>query len=427
MLRLQYSISNYFSRVFGRSLLTKAVTAQLLWVVLAAADVQTGVVRSGGRPIPGAAVTADCGSDRISTVTDTNGRFELGGLPDTPCHFSAAIFGFEQARQDIKASSSPVTFDLKLQTRASLPVTSSPVTSTTPTAAIAAPKPADAKPADTPPATASTPPPGGRGGGPGGGGRGGPGGQLAGGRGGRGGQNGPPNAPGPNRGGFQNLSLVQNGEAASTDSEVAPGSLGSVDVNSGANEALIISGSLSSAVQTQQGDGLGMGGPQGFGFGGPGGIAGPADFGQRLDGGPGGPGQDGAGGLPGAGGGGRGGAGGGAVFGGGRGGGGFGGGGGGGGRGGPGGGRGPQAANGRGQFGNRINRGRGQQWRLSANYSFGNSALNARPYSFTAPQLSNGQQVPKAAYANNRFGFSVGGPLAIPKLFRSDKTFWFVN
>ena len=43
------------------------------------------------------------------------------------------------------------------------------------------------------------------------------------------------------------------------------------------------------------------------------------------------------------------------------------------------------------------------------------------------PQLSNGQEVPKAAYANNRFGFSVGGPLAIPKLFRSDKTFWFVN
>ena len=56
-----------------------------------------------------------------------------------------------------------------------------------------------------------------------------------------------------------------------------------------------------------------------------------------------------------------------------------------------------------------------------------NSALNARPYSFTAPQLINGEPVPKAAYANNRFGFSVGGPLVIPHLFRSEKTFWFLN
>ncbi len=95
------------------------------------------------------------------------------------------------------------------------------------------------------------------------------------------------------------------------------------------------------------------------------------------------------------------------------------------GRGGRGGG--PPSANGRGQFGNRVNRGRGQQWQLSANYSLGNSALNARPYSFTSPTFANGTELPKAAYAANRFGFSVGGPMEIPHLFRSDKTFWFVN
>jgi hypothetical protein len=446
MLRLRYSIGFPARPLSVKALpLTKAVLAQLLMVALAAADVQTGVVRSGGRPVPGAAVTAECGSDRISTVTDADGQFEMGGLPSTSCKFSAAMFGFEQVEQDIKASSSPVIFDLKLQTRASLPVSTIPapvpkaapaeVATTVPKSAetVSPEKAAEAaKPSLA--AVAQTPATPGLGRGGRSGGRGGQGALAAGGRGGRGSANGTPTAPGAG-GGFQNLSLVQNGDAVSADSEVSPGSLGGVDVNGGANEALIISGSLSSAIQTQAGDGQGMGGPQGFGFGfggpgGPGGFGGGAGF-------DGGPGQDGAGGLPGGGGrggpgGGRGGDGGpggpGGVFagGGGRGGGGgFGGGGrGGGGRGG---GRGPQAANGRGQFGNRVNRGRGQQWRLSANYSFGNSALNARPYSFTAPSLSNGQEVPKAAYANNRFGFSVGGPLAIPKLFRSDKTFWFVN
>ena len=58
---------------------------------------------------------------------------------------------------------------------------------------------------------------------------------------------------------------------------------------------------------------------------------------------------------------------------------------------------------------------------------FANSALNAAPYSFTAPQLLNGEPVGKAAYALNRFGLSAGGPLDIPKLFHSDKTFWFLN
>jgi trimeric autotransporter adhesin len=424
MLRLRCSDR----RIFAGPLSRKAALALLLSVASAAADVQTGVVRSGGRPIPGAAVTAECGTDKISTVTDLDGRFEMGGLPSSPCKFSAAMFGFEQALQESKASSAPLIFDLKLQTRASLPSTTaaSPVSKTAPpekktpaTANAQTPNPAE------PPPNAAGAGRGGIGPGRGGAGRGGQANLAGTGRGGRGAQP-APNAQSAN-GSFQNLSLVQNGDLPSADSEIAPGSLSGVDVNSGGNDALIISGSLSSAVQAQQGDGFGMGGPGGFGPGGPGGI-GAFGNGLGIDGGPG---AEGAGGLPG----GRGGPGGPGGFGGGRGGpggpGGFGGGGGRGGGGfggGRGGGRGPQtAANGRGQFGNRINRGRGQQWRLSANYAFGNSALNARPYSFTAPELANGEAVPKAAYANNRFGFSVGGPLAIPKLFRSEKTFWFVN
>jgi hypothetical protein len=364
---------------FLNRLSARFVLAQTLLVVIAAADVQTGVVRSGGRPVPGAAVTAECSAEKIATVTDGEGRFEMGGLPGTPCKFSAAMFGFEVLQRYVKASSAPVTFDLLLQKRASLPVLPS-----------AAPKVAEAAMPAPVPSTAAA-----------------------------------PAAPGPGRGGqgeargkgpgFQNLSLIQNGDSLAPDADIPQATLASAEANGGANEALSITGSISQAVQAQPGDGLGMGGAEGFGFG-SGGPGGPGGFGGP--GGPGGLGGDGSG--DGQGGGGFGGPGGG------RGGGGFGGGGGGRGGGDRGGGRGPQTANGRGQFGNRINRGRGQQWRLSANYSIGNSALNARPYSF-ASQTVNGQAVPKAAYANNRFGFSVGGPLAIPKLFRSEKTFWFVN
>ena len=60
-------------------------------------------------------------------------------------------------------------------------------------------------------------------------------------------------------------------------------------------------------------------------------------------------------------------------------------------------------------------------------YTFGNSVLNARPYSFTSPTTLTGEELPKAGYASNRFGFSGGGPLIIPHLFSGDKTFWFVN
>lgn len=44
-----------------------------------------------------------------------------------------------------------------------------------------------------------------------------------------------------------------------------------------------------------------------------------------------------------------------------------------------------------------------------------NSALNARPFSL------NGQAQPKIAYANNRYGLNIGGPLIIPKVFDASK------
>lgn len=91
------------------------------------------------------------------------------------------------------------------------------------------------------------------------------------------------------------------------------------------------------------------------------------------------------------------------------------------GRGGPGGRqqRGPTAGR-NASFGNRIGRGR-QGMRGNLNYTFANSALNARSYSLT------GQTVAKPAYASNRFGISLGGPLRIPKIIDSPNTFLFLN
>jgi len=227
-------------------------------------------------------------------------------------------------------------------------------------------------------------------------------------------------APGAANQGFQNLSLLQNGDNLG-DNELAPGA-GPTDTT-GANEAFLVNGSLSQGVQAQAGDNVGLGGPgafgpNGFGGAGAGGAGNPfaAQTGAAVtDGGGapgfGGPGGGGPGGGFGGGGGGRGG-----------GGGGFGGGGRGGGRGGRGGG-----PNRNFQFGNRINRGRRNQFQGNAYYTIGNSVVNARPYSFTSPTTLTGAELPKAGYASNRFGFSGGGPLVIPRLYSGDKTFWFVN
>ena len=402
-------------------MLRSSCVALLIFAGVAAADVQTGVVRSGGVPIPGASVTALCGTDKIPTVTDDAGRFELGGLPSTSCKYTVLIFGFEPLQKDAAASSTPLVLDLTLQGHASVPVAPDapkPVAPPAPTVSTATPAPGAAPAA---PATPDAPMPsmagrgaqitGGRGNQAAAGGRGG---QAGGGRGGQAG----------GRGGFQALSMTQNGDAVASDAPAAL--IGGADAagGSGASDAFTVNGTVSAGVQAQAGDGFGMGGPGGFGFGagGPGGPGGDFGGGQGGPGGPGGPGGGGGRGGGGRGGdgggggnafGGGGGPGGGGGFGGGPGGGGgFGGGGGGGGRGGPGGpgGAGRGGPNGVTSFGNRAGRGRGPQWQASVTYNFANSALNARPFDYSA-----GVQPAKAATATNQGGVTLGGPIMIPK------------
>jgi trimeric autotransporter adhesin len=215
--------------------------------------------------------------------------------------------------------------------------------------------------------------------------------------------------PGGGRGGAQ----TGDGEAPTIDMSATPEAPPGVGAGGAdaANESLIAQGSMSSGVQTNgndfrpddMGPGFGRGGGFGGQPGGPGGMGG-AGGPQIAGGGPGGPGGGGG-------------------FGGGRGGGGGGGGRGGGGPGGPGGrgGRGPRDRNGNNAFiGNRA---RGNTNRITGSlfYTFGNSDLNARPFSV------NGLEAPKAAYSQNRFGVSAGGPLFIPKWFSFDKITWFFN
>jgi hypothetical protein len=384
-------------------MLRNSCLALLLFAGVAAADVQTGVVRSGGQPIPGASVTVQCGTDKIPTVTDEAGRFEVGGLPSTPCKYTILIFGFEPVEKDAAASATPLGFDLKLQTRASVPVAPSDKPATpapAPTPAAAPPTPAPAAPVDLGTRPSLT------------------GNQQGPGRGGRNTgqqQNARNGQPAGRGGGFQALSLTQNEDAIGSDSPTI-----AQDTNGGAGsgDAFTVNGTLSQGVQAQAGDGFGPGGPGGpggFGFGGPGGPGG--DFGGPGGrggdrggdgGGRGGPGGGGfAGGGPGGRGGGPGGPGGG--FGGPGGPGGFGGGR--GGFGGPGGGgRGPNGVT---AFGNRAGRGRGPQWQASVNYNFQNSALNARPYAFATSK--SGLPPVKASTAQNQLGFTLGGPIMVPK------------
>lgn len=62
-------------------------------------------------------------------------------------------------------------------------------------------------------------------------------------------------------------------------------------------------------------------------------------------------------------------------------------------------------------------RGRGQNaYNLQSNYSFGGSALDSAPY-----QLQPGSAAQQRPYSRQGFGFTVGGPVRIPGLYKGDR------
>jgi Carboxypeptidase regulatory-like domain len=217
-----------------------------------AAAAQDGSVRASGQPIPGAQVTAVQGSQRLTTVTDEDGRYHFDKLAPGDWVFTVEMFGFAKATQKLtinSVASLPFDWELKL-----------------------APKVAAVAPARGP----------GQGGGRGGG---------------RGG-----NA------GFQNLTLNnQQPDAELGQTPVAESVPGAPGDN--ANEAFLVNGSLSQGISAGAAQGgREDGGPGSFNpnFGGGGGFpgAGGTPSLAGLGGGPGGGGPGGGGGGGGRGGGG---------------------------------------------------------------------------------------------------------------------------
>jgi hypothetical protein len=70
------------------------------------------------------------------------------------------------------------------------------------------------------------------------------------------------------------------------------------------------------------------------------------------------------------------------------------------------------------RFGNRR---RTQVVQGSAYFTVRNAAFDARPFSLS------GQLLPKPSYAQNRFGFTAGGPLRIPKVWQREGTSFYFN
>src|SRR4051794_6687939 len=77
---------------------------------------QSGFVKSSDQPIPGATVTATQGSQTVSTVTDVDGHYAFGSLPQGTWLMQVEMFGFETLKKDVDfaTASAPVNFDLKL-------------------------------------------------------------------------------------------------------------------------------------------------------------------------------------------------------------------------------------------------------------------------------------------------------------------------
>ncbi len=348
-----------------------------------------GSVTSAGLPIPGAVVTATQGDRKVVTSTGENGVYTFPDLGQGTWTVEVEAFGFAKTTRTVTLPAQTATsWELKLAVEAPPQVAAQPA-GAKPVAAAKLPE--TAKPAQA----AQGQRPGGR-------------------------------------AAFQRLGVNQTAQTEALThlaSQTGPEMQQSPDLAQNANESFLVNGSLSRGLQAPQdelpfGPGMMMGGPGGPGmrpdgagapgFDNQGGVAGA----PQMSGGNMGPGMDRMGGPP------MGGAMGGGPMGGPMGGrGGF---------GGPGGRMGQEGPRRAGQqrpdwqnrqgamvFGNR--RPNQQSFRGMASFSLANSALDARPYSLT------GQTLNKPSYAQSVFNLSGMGPLHIPKIVNSSKTFLFVN
>jgi len=95
----------------------------LLAVSLPFVFAQSGTVKAGSQPIPGATVRATQGERSLVTLTDDNGAFRFDGMAPGAWVIEADMFGFDHLRRDVQVASTPTNLDLTLQlsARAAVP------------------------------------------------------------------------------------------------------------------------------------------------------------------------------------------------------------------------------------------------------------------------------------------------------------------
>ena len=87
----------------------------LLAVSLPVLFAQSGTVKAGSQPIPGATVRATQGERSLVTLTDDNGAFRFNGMTPGAWVVEADMFGFDHLRRDVQVASTPTNLDLTLQ------------------------------------------------------------------------------------------------------------------------------------------------------------------------------------------------------------------------------------------------------------------------------------------------------------------------
>ncbi len=86
----------------------------ILLAVTVGLRAQSGFVRAGNQPLPGATVTATQGSQQVATTTDENGHYVFPALGAGTWTVEARMFGFDPAKKEIDFAQTK-TADFKLQ------------------------------------------------------------------------------------------------------------------------------------------------------------------------------------------------------------------------------------------------------------------------------------------------------------------------
>jgi trimeric autotransporter adhesin len=88
----------------------------LLGLFCASLHAQSGIVRSGNQPIPGAVVTASQGDKKFTTVTGEDGYYSFPPLGDGAWTVDVQMFGFEPVKQPVDYAKDQIAnFSLKLR------------------------------------------------------------------------------------------------------------------------------------------------------------------------------------------------------------------------------------------------------------------------------------------------------------------------